>query len=79
MFKRSGDTFTQISVPDITSYNISDGAWSSDSQYLYLSGGRGIWIFQRSGDTFTQVNNIMPNGGSSYGLVLWENGVGSSR
>jgi hypothetical protein len=79
MFKRSGDTFTQISVPDITSYNISDGAWSSDSQYLYLSGGRGIWVFQRSGDTFTQVNNIMPNGGSSYGLVLWESGVGSSR
>lgn len=78
MYKRSGDSLSEISVPDIPVYSISDAAWSSDSIYLYLATQIGLYVFQRSGDTFTQISTI-PIVIGSGGVTLWEKGIGSSR
>jgi predicted secreted protein len=78
MYKRSGDSLSEISVPNIPVYNISDAAWSSDSQYLYVGTAIGLYVFQRSGDTFTQISTI-PIVIGSGGVTLWEKDIGSSR
>jgi len=58
IYKRSGDTFTKLATPVITSDFIAFSVeFSSDGIYLAVAhtGGDCITIFKRSGDTFTKL------------------------
>ncbi len=60
ILKRSGDTFTQISVHSLgtvaTNRESNTISFSPDGNYLAVSGDNNMYIYKRSGDTFTQIS-----------------------
>lgn len=59
VYKRSGDTFTQLSNPTQPPSTVLGAAFSSDSLYLALAHQSSpfVAIYKRSGDTFTKLPN----------------------
>lgn len=54
IYKRSGDTFTSLTLPSLGSGEVYDIAWSPDDNYLAIGRQTGdMFVMSRTGDTFT--------------------------
>jgi hypothetical protein len=76
LFKKTGDTFTQLGNPaSIPTTSVTGVAWSVDSQFLAATSGASPFIFfyQRSGHTFTKLANpaSLPAAGTVPNEVVW--------
>lgn len=70
VFKRVGDTFTELPLPSFPNINATHAVfWSKDTKYLYVfsnpSNGDQAFTYERDGDNFTVINtNTIYTGGA---------------